>query len=425
MYAGELGKDSQTLIKYFESNGSQKCPPDANPAEWMLDVIGAGNPDYKGQDWGDTWASSKQYEAQSREINELNEKRRNVEHSKNIQDDREYAMPLMTQINAVVKRAFVSYWRKPNYIMGKLILHIFTGLFNCFTFYKLGYSTIDMQSRLFSIFMTLTISPPLIQQLQPVFLSSRNIFQSRENNAKIYSWFAWTTGAVIVEIPWSLFAGAVYFNCWWWGIMGWRPSYQGFPSGFTLLCVLLFELYYVGFGQAIASFSPNELLASLLVPVFFLFVVSFCGVVVPAQQLPYFWRSWMYWLTPFHYLLEAFLAVALHDQPVQCGTNEFARFSPPPGQTCQDYAGGYIAQAGGYVQDALDGSGLCEYCQYATGDEFGKGFSVYYSHIWRNFGIVCGFIVFNFAVVYLATFLKFRGKNPLKGSLTKLKARKN
>lgn len=425
VYAGELGKDSQTLIKYFESNGGSHCPPDANPAEWMLDVIGAGNPDYKGQDWGDTWASSKQYEAQSREITELNEKRRGVEHSKNIQDDREYAMPLTTQITAVVRRAFVSYWRKPNYIMGKLILHVFTGLFNCFTFYKLGYSNIDMQSRLFSIFMTLTISPPLIQQLQPVFLASRNIFQSRENNAKIYSWFAWTTGAVIVEIPWSLLAGAVYFNCWWWGIMGWRASYQGFPSGFTLLCVLLFELYYVGFGQAIASFSPNELLASLLVPVFFLFVVSFCGVVVPAQQLPYFWRSWMYWLTPFHYLLEAFLAVALHDQPVQCSDNEFARFSPPPGQTCQDYAGGYIAQAGGYVQDALDGSGLCEYCQYATGDEFGKGFSVYYSHIWRNFGIVCGFIVFNFAIVYFATFLKFRGKNPLKGTLAKLKARKN
>lgn len=425
VYAGELGKDSQTLIKYFESNGGHQCPPDANPAEWMLDVIGAGNPDYKGQDWGDTWASSKQYEAQSREINELNEKRRNVEHSKNIQDDREYAMPLATQISAVVRRAFVSYWRKPNYIMGKLILHIFTGLFNCFTFYKLGYSTIDMQSRLFSIFMTLTISPPLIQQLQPVFLASRNIFQSRENNAKIYSWFAWTTGAVIVEIPWSLLAGAVYFNCWWWGIMGWRASYQGFPSGFTLLCVLLFELYYVGFGQAIASFSPNELLASLLVPVFFLFVVSFCGVVVPAQQLPYFWRSWMYWLTPFHYLLEAFLAVALHDQPVRCADGEFAKFSPPPGQTCLEYAGGYVAQAGGYVQDAVDGSGLCEYCQYATGDEFGRGFSVYYSHIWRNFGIVCGFIAFNFAVVYLATFLRFRGRNPLKGSLAKLKARKN
>ena len=50
---------------------------------------------------------------------------------------------------------------------------------------------------------------------------------------------------------------------------------------------MLFELFYVGFGQAIASFSPNELLASILVPVFFLFVVSFCGVVVPYVALPH------------------------------------------------------------------------------------------------------------------------------------------
>ncbi|KAI1843890.1 hypothetical protein JX266_009946 [Neoarthrinium moseri] len=419
VYAGELGKDSQKMVKYFEGNGGPKCPPDANPAEWMLETIGAGNPDYKGQDWGDVWIQSKIYHEQIREIGQLNEKRRNVEHSRNVQDEREYAMPLLTQTLAVVKRSFISYWRTPNYIMGKFILHIFTGLFNTFTFYKLGYATIDMQSRLFSIFMTLTISPPLIQQLQPVFLQSRNIFQSRENNAKIYSWFAWTTAAVLVELPYAIVAGGIYFNCWWWGLGGYKMS--GFASGFTFLCVILFELYYVGFGQAIAAFSPNDLLASLLVPIFFLFVVSFCGVVVPPEQLPTFWRSWMYWLTPFHYLLEAFLGVAIHDQPVRCDKGEFARFSAPPGQTCESYTQAYLSQAGGYVQTGADG--LCEFCQYATGDEFGRGFSVYYSNIWRDFGIVCGFILFNYAVVYMATFLRFRGKNPFKGALTKLKSR--
>jgi hypothetical protein len=35
-----------------------------------------------------------------------------------------------------------------------------------------------------------------------------------------------------------------------------------------------FELFYLGFGQAIASFAPNELLASLLVPLFFTFSMS-------------------------------------------------------------------------------------------------------------------------------------------------------
>jgi ATP-binding cassette, subfamily G (WHITE), member 2, SNQ2 len=101
-----------------------------------------------------------------------------------------------------------------------------------------------------------------------------------------------------------LLAGTIYFCTWYWGV--------GFPTGFTVgyvyLLVLSFELYYVGFGQAIASFSANELLASLYVPLFFLFIIVFCGLLVPYAALLAFWRSWMYWLTPFHYLLDAFLA---------------------------------------------------------------------------------------------------------------------
>ena len=294
-----------------------------------------------------------------------------------------------------------------------------TGLFICFTFYHLGFASIDMQSRLFAVFMVLTISPPLIQQLQPVFINSRNLFASRENNAKIYSWFAWTTGAVLVEIPYALIAGGLFFCCWWFGIGGYRSATSSFSSGFLLMCIFLFELYYVSFGQMIAAFAPNELLASLLVPLFFLFVVSFCGVVVPPAQLPTFWRSWMYWASPFHYLLEAMLAVIIHDQPVRCNQGEFARFAAPPGQTCQSYTRPYITQAGGYVQVGADG--LCELCQYATGDQFGRGFSVYYSNIWRDFGICLGFIFFNYAVVYLSTCWRFKGKNPFKAVMMKRK----
>jgi len=62
----------------------------------------------------------------------------------------------------------------------------------------------------------------------------------------------------------------------------------GFKSGYAYLMVCAFELFYVGFGQAIASFSATELLASLYVPFFFLFVVSFCRVVVPYAALPHF-----------------------------------------------------------------------------------------------------------------------------------------
>lgn len=128
------------------------------------------------------------------------------------------------------------------------------------------------------------------------------------------------------------------------------------------LRMLLHRLWFI------AAFSPNELFASLLVPAFFTFVVSFCGVVVPYFALPHFWQSWMYWLTPFHYLLEGFLSVATHRQPVRCLEIEEANFSPPPGSTCQQYAGAYAQKAGGYTRDA--GNGLCAYCQYSSGDRF-------------------------------------------------------
>ena len=284
VYHGELGKDSRQLIDYFQRNGAHRCPKRANPAEYMLEAIGAGDPDYNGKDWGDVWANSPEHGRVSEEIQTMISSRRNAASGKSANDDREYAMPLSTQMSAVIKRTFTNYYRSPEYLIGKFMLHIVTGLFNTFTFYHIGFEQIDMQSRLFSIFMTLTISPPLIQQLQPKFLQFRNLYQGREANSKIYSWVAFVTGAVLVELPYSILAGTIYFQCWWWGAIGHRTT--KFDSAYTWMLLMLFEIYYVGFGQAIASFSPNELLASLLVPIFFLFVVSFCGVVVPFAALP-------------------------------------------------------------------------------------------------------------------------------------------
>jgi ATP-binding cassette subfamily G (WHITE) protein 2 (SNQ2) len=45
VYFGELGHDSRNLLEYLERNGAKKCPPKENPAEFMLEAIGAGNPD--------------------------------------------------------------------------------------------------------------------------------------------------------------------------------------------------------------------------------------------------------------------------------------------------------------------------------------------------------------------------------------------
>ena len=271
VYFGDLGHDSQTLIKYLEGNGAKKCKSKENPAEYMLEAIGAGNPDYKGQDWGDVWAKSEENQKLGKEIQEIASKRKSASQNDEAKDDRQYAMPYVTQWMAVVHRNFVAIWRDPDYVTGIIMLHIITGLFNGFTFWNLGQSQIDMQSRLFSVFMTLTISPPLIQQLQPRFINIRSIYQSREGNAKIYSWTAWVWGAILSELPYRIVAGTIYWCCWYFPPAFPRDTYT---AASIWLFVMLFEVFYLGFGQAIAAFSPNELLASLLVPLFFTFSES-------------------------------------------------------------------------------------------------------------------------------------------------------
>lgn len=408
VYFGELGHDSRILLDYLEKNGANKCKPKENPAEYMLEAVGAGNPDYKGKDWGDVWASSPENEKLTQEIQEMI-KNRSSASNKNQSDDREFAMPFTTQLYAVIHRSFVAMWRDPTYVVGMFTLHIITGLFNTFTFWHLGNSQIDMQSRLFSVFMTLTISPPLIQQLQPRFLTLRGIYESREGNAKIYSWAAFVWGAILSEIPYRIIAGTLYWCCWYWATWFPRDTYS---SASMWLFVIVFELYYLGFGQAIAAFSPNELLASLLVPLFFTFIVSFCGVVVPYIALPTFWQSWMYWLTPFHYLLEGMLALLTDGIPIECSTSELAIFPPPPGQDCQSYAGQFAQQSGGYVQTQPNGD--CGFCQYASGTQFAASFNVMAGNVWRDFGIMWIYIFFNFAVVFACTWLYLGGLRKMK-----------
>ncbi|KAI5299871.1 hypothetical protein KEM55_001322, partial [Ascosphaera atra] len=261
VYHGELGKDSRTLIDYFEKNGGKKCPPNANPAEYMLEVIGAGDPNYNGKDWGDVWANSEECKSRTREIESIVQEKGKEEESQEKLSDTEYAMPIWDQVMAVTRRAFIADWRTPDYALGKFLLQIFCGLFNTFTFWHINHATIDFQQRLFSVFLLIIIAPPLIQQLQPRFLHFRHLFEARESQAKVYSWVAVIFAAVVTELPYAMVSGTIYFCC-------------------------------CSFGQMLAAWAPNELFASLLVPALITFPISFAGVVVPYRLMPSFWRWW-------------------------------------------------------------------------------------------------------------------------------------
>lgn len=89
----------------------------ANIEQYMLEVIGAGNPDYKGQDWGELWANSPENRLLLDEINNIKRTRRRKRNAAKNKKDSEFAASQWTQIKTVTRRAFVSYWRTPEYTM--------------------------------------------------------------------------------------------------------------------------------------------------------------------------------------------------------------------------------------------------------------------------------------------------------------------
>lgn len=124
----------------------------------------------------------------------------------------------------------------------------------------------------------------------------------------------------------------------------------------------------------------------------------------------------MYPLTPFHYLLEALLTFVEHENVVECSAQEFGRFAPPNGQTCQEYAGAFVAQAGGYLNNPMSTT-QCEYCQYATGDEYTASLQVYWENRYRDYGIFWAYVIFNIFIVFIFTYFYCGGFKTIAGKL--------
>lgn len=123
-YFGEIGKNSKTLREYFERNGAPPCPPAANPAEWMLEIIGAAPGSSTEIDWPNTWRNSIEYSEVKQELSRLKGLSRVPTKQDAATGLREFAAPFGTQFWEVTKRVFQQYWRTPSYIYSKAALCI-------------------------------------------------------------------------------------------------------------------------------------------------------------------------------------------------------------------------------------------------------------------------------------------------------------
>ena len=158
VYFGDIGENSETLTSYFERNGSRPCGVEENPAEWMLDVIGAAPGSQNTIDWPQIWRESPEKQSIRETLAEMKDelKQRPVDNDPTAL--REFAEPFSVQLLAVTKRVFEQYWRTPSYLYSKTLLCAASGLFIGFSFWDSALSLQGLQNQLFAIFMLMTVS---------------------------------------------------------------------------------------------------------------------------------------------------------------------------------------------------------------------------------------------------------------------------
>ncbi|KAF7552783.1 hypothetical protein G7Z17_g4087 [Cylindrodendrum hubeiense] len=400
VYFGNIGDNSRTMLDYFDSKGARECGEEENPAEYLLEIGNSGVND-SGQDWHSVWKESKECEETKTEIDRIHAEKQSEKAAgeEDSHSSAEFAMPFWSQLQAVTYRVFQQYWRMPSYIFAKFMLGVAAGLFIGFSFYNAASTQAGMQNVIFSVFLLTTIFSTIVQQIQPLFLTQRSLYEVRERPSKAYSWKAFIIANVLVEIPYQIATGVLIYACFYYPVVGIQSSER---QGLVFLFVIQLFIYASSFAQMTIAAMPNAQTAASIVTLLSLMSTIFSGVLQTPDALPGFW-IFMYRMSPFTYWVGGIVATELHGRVVTCSKRETSIFDPPAGKTCGEYLEPFLTQAPGKLQNPND-TDQCRYCTFSDADQYLESSNIFWSERWRNYGIFWAYIGFN---IFMATTLYY------------------
>ncbi|KAM0563015.1 hypothetical protein ACHAPJ_001858 [Fusarium lateritium] len=404
IYFGDIGRNSNVLVDYFVRNGGPKCPPGVNPAEYMLEVIGAAPGAHTDIDWPDVWKNSREHEQVQQELTQLAAQGNAQALDDNTRDGTEYnefAATASVQYVEVTKRLFQQYWRSPGYIYSKIILSAGASLFIGLSFLNGENTERGLQNQMFGVLIFLTIFTQIVQQMLPDYVAQRTMYEARERPSKTYSWKAFMVSTILVEAAWNSFMAVLSFVCWYFPTGMYRNGYAtdtvDARNVTVFLHVWMFFMFTSTFAHMIIAGFETAEVAGGLVTLMMIMMFSFCGILAGPEELPGFW-IFMYRASPFTYVVEGLMGTSMANADAGCEPNELISFKVPNSTTCGEYMKSYLSDVGGYIVNSA--ATECQYCTISDTNTFLEGKSMSYDHRWRNFGFMWIYCIFNIAAAF-------------------------
>ncbi|KAJ6100307.1 CDR ABC transporter [Penicillium canescens] len=402
VYFGEIGESSATLIRYLECNGASRCPPGANPAEWMLTVIGAAPGSQTTVDWPKVWRESHEYQSVKVKLHEIRTSRATIGgnlqmHPSSQSNDGSYAASFPVQWWFVQKRVAAQYWRTPSYIYSKIALTVASALFIGFSFYNARNTIQGLQNQMYAVMMLLSMFGQLSEQIMPQFINQREVYEARERPSKIYDWKVLMLSNLVIEIFWNTLMAVMAYFCWYYPIGLYQNAISTHEvisrGGLAFLFIWAFMMFTSTFTHILIAGIDSADSGGSVGNVCYMLCISFCGILVKKTSLPGFW-TFMYYVSPFTWLASGLLSTGVANTKIVCASNEYVKFLPPAGQSCGSYMASYIFSSGGYLIDSSN-TEHCEFCQLSNTNEYLSTVNIRYEDRWRNLGIVLVYVMVN------------------------------
>ena len=405
IYYGPAGEARE----YFETMGYH-CPPRQTTGDFLTSVT---NPsERKAQEGFENkvprtpdefeayWRSSENYKRVLAEIEEHESSKpvgaegtigsfREAHHqaqAKHVRPKSPYTISIPMQIKLCTLRAYQRLWNDKT----STITIIFSQIVMSLIIGSIFYGTPDSTAAFFSkgsilFFAILLAGLNAITEINGLY-DQRPIVE-RHVNFAFYHAFSEAIAGIVSDIPIKLLT-SVFFNIILYFLGG--LDYKAGKFFFFYLITFMTGLVMSSIFRTLAAVTKQIAQALAIAGVMILAIVIYTGFTIQRKYM-HPWFKWISWINPVAYGYECILMNEVHGLRYQC-----ANVVPPYGV---DVGPNNFACP---VQGAVTGE------QTVSGDAWAiaqYGYS--YSHVWRNFGFLCAFLLFFWAVYITATELNY------------------
>jgi ABC-type multidrug transport system ATPase subunit/ABC-type multidrug transport system permease subunit len=338
------------------------------------------------------WRKSREYEALIEDIQnyeaevrsgdkvaELREQKM-MRQANHVRPNSPYTISILMQIRLNTKRAYQRLWNDKSSTLTSCCSQIIIALIVGSIFFGNPDATAGFYAKGSVLFIAILVNAlTAISEINSLY-AQRPIVEKHASYAFCHPATEAAAG-IVADIP-IKFLSAVCFNIVLYFLSGLRRE----PSQFFIYFLITFVSTFVmsAVFRTMAAITKTVSQAMSLSGVLVLALVIYTGFTITVPDM-HPWFSWIRWINPIFYGFEILVANEFHGRRFTC-SSLVPQYSPLVGDS-------YICSVAGAVAGE----------RTVSGDAFiAANYNYYYSHVWRNFGILLAFL-FAFMIMYFVT----------------------